>query len=166
MSNSLPCMLQFHSPRGAIFRDVVVLYPLHYLDDTSLVVGELDYRASSLCSLSERNLCVTSVIVVLVASRCKTQCLQDLSWFSRRHKLVPKFPQYKVNRPPASLDAFYRRRSPVTLKRPLGKLPRAGGGPGLAHMRCVHGSWVRRVVTEDLWASAHFASPHSRKMEG
>jgi len=49
MSNSLPRMLCIHSPRGAIFRDVVVLYPLHYLDDTSLVVGELEYGAFSLC---------------------------------------------------------------------------------------------------------------------
>jgi len=50
VSNSLSRMLRIHSPRGAIFRDVVVLYPLHYLDDTSLVVGgELDYGAFSLC---------------------------------------------------------------------------------------------------------------------
>ena len=42
-------MLRIHSPRGAIFRDVAVLHPLHYLDDTSLVVGELEYRAFSLC---------------------------------------------------------------------------------------------------------------------
>ena len=49
MSDFLPRMLRIHSPRGAIFRDVVVLYPLHYLDDTSLAVGELELRAFSPC---------------------------------------------------------------------------------------------------------------------
>jgi len=48
MSNSLLRMLRIHSPRGTIFRDDVVLYPLHYLDDTSLVVGEWKYGAFSL----------------------------------------------------------------------------------------------------------------------
>ena len=50
-------MLHMHSPRGATFRDVMVLYLLHYLDDTSLVVGEWKYGVFSLRYALQRDLC-------------------------------------------------------------------------------------------------------------
>ena len=137
MSNSLPRMLQIHSHRGANFRDVVALYPLHYLDDTSLALVNWNMERLAYATLSEHNLCVTSAAVVLVMGRYKTQ--NHRRTFCANVDYLP-FPREAV-------------------KRPRGKLLSVCGRSGLAHMRCVHGSQVRRVITKDLWALAHLASP-------